>query len=530
MRKLTTHLFLLAGLSLCGPAHANDYLAELCRMLKVSPEEIQSYPPHRTHMRCTEIKRSYRAERWESLEERLAAIPPTSAWSSFATQSYPATWKSLPESDVEKALSWTKAFPKSAWAACAVAQACTNRAWAARGTGFAPSVSQQGWATWGELIPKARQWVETALRLDPKLVWALSLRVHLDRCDPSGRAKSAAHYEAVKRVAPSLYSPHAEVFWLKLPRYGGTWAEAWAHVKAYAKERPEDAGTLRLLMQAHSVRVSELVRSRDPQVRSQGVRDYYSRADVRADLDAAIKRVRAAKPTSTLPASIARRLAVVRRDDAAAQQFAQELAEKGDVSTIVRIADMKLRRTKNVDEKLAAMRTILKGFSIMNGEARKALNRFFIGGTDATKARFPLLAFLLISSEGQLGKLSAEAGALRMLSDGVGVPAQPEKARALQRAAAERGNHWCAYHEGRDRLKEGEAESEGKAIRLLEFAAGKGVKQAVRDLVRAFLGQYAPALRDLSKASRWIAEAKRQQLPDVQAMGELLERARQESD
>lgn len=533
MHNTATQLFLLAlTLSLTAPAQAEDFLGDFCRALDIPPEEIKRYPPHLTHMHSVALRESYRREDWEALDEQLAAIPATKSWGNTELTTYPAVWQQAPGSDVEKAKRWVEAAPKSAWAACALAQACTNRAWQARGTGFAPSVSQEGWASWGELIPRAREWVEAALKLDPKLPWALSLRVHLDRCDSSSRGERGAHYAAAKELAPGLFSPHSEVFWMKLPRYGGTWKEAWAHVEAYAKEHPDEEGPLRLLMDAHKVRVSEVVRSRDPEARRRGARDYFSREDVRAQLEEAIARVRAARPDSALPAGIARQLALVRGDQAAVAELEGELLKKGAVGFELRAAAETLERSQDPEEKRAALKTVVKAFSTMNVSARQILGRLFIGSKDPRDARNPRMAYLMLRCEGELGSLSAEATGLELLAAGRGVQADPEGATATQIARAKQGNQWCAFYAGAALLADQSAKKEERAqgVKFLIQAAKEKVELAHRLLIRVYLGHRGEANRDLDQAERWLVAAERRRMRGAAELRAELTRARAQGE
>ncbi len=100
---------------------------------------------------------------------------------------------------------WIAAYPDSITARVAYADFFVDYAWHARGTGYANTVSQEGWKLMDERLAKARDILAAARALPMKdaVWWSVSLSVAL------GQGWSRDDYDALMKDAKS-YSP---VYW-----------------------------------------------------------------------------------------------------------------------------------------------------------------------------------------------------------------------------------------------------------------------------------------------------------------------------
>lgn len=156
---------------------------------------------------------------------------------------------SVPDSRWESIASllqeWAKAYPKSPTPLAALGELYINYGWKARGSGYADTVSPQGWELLKERLTKAKGYLERAAALqmqDPCLYSAL-ITVAMGLSDlPRDYMESA--YERGVAVAP-YYMPtyYAKANYL-LPRWYGARGEWEAWLKKAADDRGGKEGDI----------------------------------------------------------------------------------------------------------------------------------------------------------------------------------------------------------------------------------------------------------------------------------------------
>jgi uncharacterized protein DUF4034 len=152
---------------------------------------------------------------------------------------------------------WVEAKPKSMSAHVCLARALTSYAWKARGSGYADTVSQQGWRLFRQRLADSHQVLLTAKDLPPCPLWFSSMQtVALGEGWP--RAVYEAHFEAAIKHDPD-YMPF---YYLKaqhlLPRWYGGEGEWEDFIEAEAKRRGGEEGDLfyaRMVWNKHSARL-----------------------------------------------------------------------------------------------------------------------------------------------------------------------------------------------------------------------------------------------------------------------------------
>lgn len=117
---------------------------------------------------------------------------------------------------------WIAAFPKSITARIAYADFQAEYAWHARGAGFSPSVSKEGWKLFGERLAQSRKTLEDAAReltITCPMWFQIRLRVALGQ--NASREQYESIYQAAKKSEPQ-FTPfdfsHAKYL---LPRWNG---------------------------------------------------------------------------------------------------------------------------------------------------------------------------------------------------------------------------------------------------------------------------------------------------------------------
>ncbi len=113
--------------------------------------------------------------------------------------------------------------------------------WRARGDGFASTVSEEGFETYGKHIELAKQQLDRAIELGDPPLQALKFRIEaglesdesLEEVDPLCRLACAAY--------PGEYDPHISLMFKLLPRWFGEQGDTLAHANYAAKmlEEPE---------------------------------------------------------------------------------------------------------------------------------------------------------------------------------------------------------------------------------------------------------------------------------------------------
>ena len=137
---------------------------------------------------------------------------------------------------------WTRTQPKSTTARVALAQALIDYGWAARGTGFAPTVTDQGWKLFGERLTQAAQVLHDAENLEEKCprLWSAWLTIAM------GMGAEKSDYEALFQKATAAEPGFAGYYIQKamylLPRWHGKAKDTARFLESAANSLGGEAG------------------------------------------------------------------------------------------------------------------------------------------------------------------------------------------------------------------------------------------------------------------------------------------------
>ncbi|MBI2826179.1 MAG: DUF4034 domain-containing protein [Planctomycetia bacterium] len=145
----------------------------------------------------------------------------------------------LHEDDLEK---WLDTRPQSLAGHLATAAYHVNRAWAARGSGFADTVTPEGWRIFNERIQAASELLDEARQLpghDPDIYRQLLI---VARCQSWDRDRVNKVVAELTATDPWYYSAHGALAELLLPRWQGEPGEMEQYFdKLAAKMNDDDA-------------------------------------------------------------------------------------------------------------------------------------------------------------------------------------------------------------------------------------------------------------------------------------------------
>ncbi|MEZ6183993.1 MAG: DUF4034 domain-containing protein [Planctomycetota bacterium] len=192
----------------------------------------------------------------------------------------------LPDPRVFQA--WVQARPESAHAFAAAGRVQIDLAWKARGDGFAPSVSKEGWKGFEAGLAQAKQLLERATVLGPELPlpWA---HLEIVARGQGDRDRVAECFEEATQRCPGHYAAHEARWQALLRKWGGDDEAAMAFARAATKEHP---GLVRILVGMHA---------QEAHHSGQGYAGYYGRPEVRAELFGALDAMAEAYPASVQP-------------------------------------------------------------------------------------------------------------------------------------------------------------------------------------------------------------------------------------
>ncbi len=144
------------------------------------------------------------------------------------------------EADEKRLKSWIETNPKSITAFTAYAEFMTQYAWHRRGGGYASSVSEESWKSFGEAIKKAHEILNTSEKLETCPQW-WATRMKVGRAEGITLAEFNKIFQAAKALEPRYY-PHnsAQTIYL-LPRWFGKPGD-WEAAAELESKRPDGYG------------------------------------------------------------------------------------------------------------------------------------------------------------------------------------------------------------------------------------------------------------------------------------------------
>ncbi|MDF1663058.1 MAG: hypothetical protein P1V97_14885 [Planctomycetota bacterium] len=222
---------------------------------------------------------------------------------------------------------WCKAQPKSAMAFLFRGRAGIDYAWAARGTGFANTVSNDAFKVFHERLLQAKSDLEKAATLDPDCPEAHSLRITVHK----GLSQGRPHFQLLQKVIeknPVLLDAYARSLSASFPKWGGSWEEAAKVIGIAEKNMKKDQRWKLLIFDFHLERA----------YRSTNSVAYLNQQEVRSQLSQAYKDLVKAFPKSLLPHSQALRWAATAKNDSQCRELRDKLAEMGHPGRIHQIS------------------------------------------------------------------------------------------------------------------------------------------------------------------------------------------------
>jgi hypothetical protein len=132
-------------------------------------------------------------------------------------------------------------------------------AWEARGSGYAKTVTKEGWARFHERLDEAKTCLERAWALDASNRWAPSLMMRVQLGHSEGRAKMETWFQRATALNPDDYDAH----WMKLewihPKWYGDSEEEYIAYARHLRDTKRPATRIPLLLvSAHDVTARRL--------------------------------------------------------------------------------------------------------------------------------------------------------------------------------------------------------------------------------------------------------------------------------
>jgi hypothetical protein len=170
-------------------------------------------------------------DKWCAGKDRF----PDGRWklSSFGDAIYNnlSAWRNW-DVDLKKIQKWRAQSPSSVAAWYAEAVFWRAYAWQARGTGYASSVSKEGWEIFGERLDKARKIVEDNIGNDPKCpaAYPLWLNLMLERSVPEKVERAV--FDRAQRQFPEYH----QIYFAMARRYEPKWGGSPVAYERFASE------------------------------------------------------------------------------------------------------------------------------------------------------------------------------------------------------------------------------------------------------------------------------------------------------
>lgn len=139
---------------------------------------------------------------------------------------------------------WVVAYPESVTARIALANAYYNRGWAARGQGYANTVKDSAWDTFGENINRSKLTLLEAAKLkDKDLIWYEAMQ-RIARSEGWDKAQARELFEQGSAFAPDYYLYYREYAMFLLPKWYGEEGETQAFADESQKRLTEPMASM----------------------------------------------------------------------------------------------------------------------------------------------------------------------------------------------------------------------------------------------------------------------------------------------
>jgi hypothetical protein len=139
---------------------------------------------------------------------------------------------------------WVAAYPESATARVALAQAYINYAWFARGSGYSDSVSNSGWELFGQRIAFAKATLIEAAHLKEKCPYWYEAMQIVALAEGWDKEQARELFDQATKFDPSYYHFYREYAYFLLPKWYGEEGETQAFAEEVASRLPGPDGSI----------------------------------------------------------------------------------------------------------------------------------------------------------------------------------------------------------------------------------------------------------------------------------------------
>ena len=146
---------------------------------------------------------------------------------------------------------WLKRNPSSHFANAAMGQFYVNYAWHARGSGWANTVTREGWRLFEARLNKARDYLEKAYLSDPSDPMAPRWLIKVAMGLGSGYAEMEKQFQRAIQADKSEYETYLAKLTYLMPKWGGTEEKMFAFARETAKNAPADSLAPLVVAKAH---------------------------------------------------------------------------------------------------------------------------------------------------------------------------------------------------------------------------------------------------------------------------------------
>ena len=139
---------------------------------------------------------------------------------------------------------WTAAYPGSATARIALAQAYINYAWFARGSGYSNTVSDSGWDLFGERIALAKATLIEAAHLKEKCPYWYEAMQIVALAEGWDKRQARELFDQARAFDPTYYHYYREYANFLLPKWYGEEGETQALAEEISSRLPGSDGSI----------------------------------------------------------------------------------------------------------------------------------------------------------------------------------------------------------------------------------------------------------------------------------------------
>ncbi len=139
---------------------------------------------------------------------------------------------------------WIAAYPESATARVALAQAYINYAWFARGNGYSNSVSEPGWELFGKRIALAKATLIEAAKLKEKCAYWYEAMQIVALAEGWEKQEARELFDQAAAFEPTYYHFYREYANFLLPKWYGDEGETQAFAEEVSSRLPAPDGSI----------------------------------------------------------------------------------------------------------------------------------------------------------------------------------------------------------------------------------------------------------------------------------------------